>query len=86
MPTVVPLAKPLHAISRWLEPLISDKGAMFVSLEGVDVEGKPLKLDWHLRRQEFMVRIFPVAPLSLSRSDSRAGTNCLAVPCRVLAC
>jgi saccharopine dehydrogenase-like NADP-dependent oxidoreductase len=42
------LVAPLHAISRWLEPFVSDKGAMFVSMEGVGLDGQPLKLDWHL--------------------------------------
>lgn len=42
------LAAPLHAISQWLEPFVSDKGGMFVLLEGVDTEGKALKLAWHL--------------------------------------
>ncbi|KND62447.1 putative transmembrane protein [Candidatus Burkholderia verschuerenii] len=47
-PSIRPLAAPLHAVSRWLEPFVSDKGAMFVSLEGIGLDGKPLKLDWHL--------------------------------------
>ncbi|WP_233837220.1 saccharopine dehydrogenase family protein [Paraburkholderia sp. ZP32-5] len=46
--SILPLAAPLHAISRWLEPFVSDKGGMFVSLEGVGLDGKPQKLDWHL--------------------------------------
>jgi hypothetical protein len=46
--SILPLAGPLNAISRWLEPFISDKGAMFVSLEGAGPDGKPQKLDWHL--------------------------------------
>jgi len=46
--SLIPLATPLHAISQWLEPFVSDKGAMFVSLEGAGIDGQPLKLDWHL--------------------------------------
>lgn len=46
--SILPLAAPLHAISRWLEPFVSDKGAMFVSLEGAGHDGRPQKLDWHL--------------------------------------
>lgn len=45
---LIPLVAPLHAVSQWLEPCVSDKGAMFVSLEGVGMDGQPLKLDWHL--------------------------------------
>ena len=39
MKSLAPLAKPLHVISRWLEPFVSDKGGMFVSLEGLDLDG-----------------------------------------------
>jgi saccharopine dehydrogenase-like NADP-dependent oxidoreductase len=45
---LTPLVEPLHAISQWLEPIVSDKGAMFVSLEGTGIDGEALKLDWHL--------------------------------------
>jgi saccharopine dehydrogenase-like NADP-dependent oxidoreductase len=46
--SLIPLVAPLHTISQWLEPFVSDKGAMFVSLEGIGVDGQLLKLDWHL--------------------------------------
>ena len=46
--SLIPLVKPLHAISQWLEPFVSDKGGMFVSLEGLDLEGQALTLNWHL--------------------------------------
>jgi saccharopine dehydrogenase-like NADP-dependent oxidoreductase len=48
MSSLAPLVTPLHAISRWLEPFVSDKGGMFVSLEGIGLDGQPLKLDWYL--------------------------------------
>lgn len=46
------LVKPLHAISLQLESWVSDKGGMFVSMEGLDIQGQPLKLDWHLIAQK----------------------------------
>ncbi|WP_034297364.1 saccharopine dehydrogenase family protein [Herbaspirillum sp. RV1423] len=46
--SIVPLVGPLHKISQWLEPLVSDKGGMFVSMEGDDVNGLPQTLTWHL--------------------------------------
>lgn len=46
--SLTPLAVPLHTVSKWLEPFTSDKGAMFVSLEGLGLDGQPLKLSWHL--------------------------------------
>jgi hypothetical protein len=49
---IVPLATPLHAISQWLEPFVSDKGAMpcmgiltvedyLAALQGFDVREVP---------------------------------------------
>jgi saccharopine dehydrogenase-like NADP-dependent oxidoreductase len=43
-----PLARPMNALSRILEPLISDKGGMFVELEGLDRERRPARRRWHL--------------------------------------
>jgi saccharopine dehydrogenase-like NADP-dependent oxidoreductase len=48
LPNLDFLVNSLHSISQWLEPVISDKGCMFVSLEGVGSAGQTLKLDWHL--------------------------------------
>jgi saccharopine dehydrogenase-like NADP-dependent oxidoreductase len=46
--TIAPLARPLNRLSRWIEPIVSDKGAMFVELEGIDREGNPAKRRWHI--------------------------------------
>lgn len=48
LPSLVPLVGPLHALSRRLESFVSDKGAMFVALEGIGVDGQALKLEWQL--------------------------------------
>ncbi|WP_395689368.1 saccharopine dehydrogenase family protein [Caenimonas koreensis] len=48
LPSLVAFAQPLHAMSAWMVPWISDKGGMFVSLEGTGHDGEKLKLDWHL--------------------------------------
>lgn len=48
LPDLTALATPLNKISRWLEPFVSDKGGMFVELEGIGLDEKPLKLSWHL--------------------------------------
>ncbi len=42
---LVPL---LHTLSQWLEPLISDKGGMFVVMQGIDPQGQALTLEWQL--------------------------------------
>ncbi len=46
--SIAPLARPLNRMSRWMEPIVSDKGAMFVELEGVDTEGRAVKRRWHI--------------------------------------
>jgi saccharopine dehydrogenase-like NADP-dependent oxidoreductase len=41
-------ATPLNRLSRVLEPFVSDKGGMFVTLEGVGSDGATLELTWSL--------------------------------------
>jgi saccharopine dehydrogenase-like NADP-dependent oxidoreductase len=44
-------AGPLHRFSRWLKPLASDKGGMFVTLAGEGIDGAPLSITWNLIAQ-----------------------------------
>lgn len=46
--SLVPLVRTLHAFSGWIEPLVSDKGAMFVIMAGLGHDGQPLSLTWQL--------------------------------------
>lgn len=46
--SAVPFARPLSTLGRWLEPLFSSRGAMFVTLEGLDADGDLLSLNWNL--------------------------------------
>ncbi len=46
IPTISALARPLNQLSRWLEPFLSDKGAMFVELEGAGQDGRATKKRW----------------------------------------
>lgn len=48
LPSLTPFARPLHNISQWVERFVSDKGAMFVTLEGIGYDDRPLSLTWHL--------------------------------------
>jgi saccharopine dehydrogenase-like NADP-dependent oxidoreductase len=48
LPSLLPLVQPLHAVSGWIEPLVSDKGAMFVTMAGTGHDGAPLSLTWQL--------------------------------------
>ena len=42
------LVSPLRAVSQWMEPFVSDKGAMFVAMDGIGADGEPLSLEWQL--------------------------------------
>lgn len=44
--SMAPLARPLNRLSRWLEPFVSDKGAMFVELEGIGHNGNAETKRW----------------------------------------
>jgi saccharopine dehydrogenase-like NADP-dependent oxidoreductase len=46
--SAAPFAAPLSRLSRLLEPIVSDKGGMFVTLEGQDPIGGALTLTWNL--------------------------------------
>lgn len=46
--SMTPFAAPLSRVSRWIEPVTSDKGGMFVELAGLDARGRALKRCWHL--------------------------------------
>jgi saccharopine dehydrogenase-like NADP-dependent oxidoreductase len=48
MASMVPFASPLNRVSRLIEPLVSDKGGMFVSLEGIGQNGKMHRITWNL--------------------------------------
>jgi saccharopine dehydrogenase-like NADP-dependent oxidoreductase len=48
MASVTPLSSPLNRISRWIEPFVSDKGGMFVTLEGTGRSGQPHRITWNL--------------------------------------
>jgi hypothetical protein len=41
-------AIPLNRLSRWIEPIVSDKGGMFVKLDGVGHDGDVKSVTWHL--------------------------------------
>ena len=48
LPSASAFALPLNRLSRWIEPLVSDKGGMFVRLTGSTHDGKSLRITWNL--------------------------------------
>jgi saccharopine dehydrogenase-like NADP-dependent oxidoreductase len=43
-----PWARPLRRMSHWMESMVSDKGAMFVELDGIGRDERPLCKRWNL--------------------------------------
>jgi hypothetical protein len=46
--SMTPLASPLNRVSRWIEPLVSDKGGMFVELGGIGRGGDVHRMTWNI--------------------------------------
>jgi hypothetical protein len=46
--SALPFTRPFAMIARWIQPLVSDRGAMFVTMEGIDTDGDALSLTWNL--------------------------------------
>jgi hypothetical protein len=51
MTSALPFAKALTVFGRWMEPLLSDRGAMFVRMEGT-LQGAPHRLTWQIVARE----------------------------------
>lgn len=48
MASMTAFASPLNRVSRWIEPLVSDKGGMFVALDGIGSSGQLQRITWNL--------------------------------------
>lgn len=48
LPSLSPLASTLNRVSRAIERWVSDRGSMFVQLEGIGVDGEPCTRLWNL--------------------------------------
>jgi saccharopine dehydrogenase-like NADP-dependent oxidoreductase len=48
LPDMTPLAAALHQAARWMEPIVSDKGGMFVILQGMGRNGQAHRVTWNL--------------------------------------
>lgn len=81
--SLLPLVAPLQTISGWMEPIVSDKGAMFVRMDGIGIDGEPLSLEWQLlARQNHGPHIPCGAAIALAnRLASGASLPSGAAPC-----
>lgn len=46
--SAVPFARPLAHVAKWTESFFSDRGAMFITMSGLDTDNAPLTLTWNL--------------------------------------
>jgi saccharopine dehydrogenase-like NADP-dependent oxidoreductase len=81
--SALPFAAPLNRLSRWIEPLVSDKGGMFVKLEGIGHDGDRKSIAWHLLAAENHGPHIPCGA-SIALTQKLAHGPCLpsgAMPC-----
>jgi saccharopine dehydrogenase-like NADP-dependent oxidoreductase len=69
------LARPLLAMKRGLSFLGSDKGAMFVTLEGIGRDGRPLRLTWTLIANSGHGPFIPAIPAVILAKRLARGTE-----------
>lgn len=76
-------ARPIYTLGRWLQPLFSDRGAMFVRLEGLHENGAPLALTWNIVARENHGPNIPCAPAIALANKIAAGAKLPAgaMPC-----
>jgi saccharopine dehydrogenase-like NADP-dependent oxidoreductase len=81
--SAAPFARVLSILGRWMQPLISDRGAMFVRLEGLHENGAPLGLTWNLVARENEGPNIPCAPAIALANKVAAGAKLPAgaMPC-----
>ncbi|HET9472601.1 MAG TPA: hypothetical protein VFO82_01835, partial [Steroidobacteraceae bacterium] len=68
-------ARPLTTLAQWMKPLFSDRGAMFVTLEGVDRDGDSLSLTWNLVARDNHGPHVPCAAAIALTNKIAAGTE-----------
>jgi saccharopine dehydrogenase-like NADP-dependent oxidoreductase len=76
-------ASPLNRLSRWMEPIVSDKGGMFVTLEGEGADGASQRVEWNLIAEQNHGPHIPCgAAVALARKiTSGASLPTGAMPC-----
>jgi len=73
--SATPFARPLTTLGHWLRPLFSDRGAMFITLEGQDTDGDPQALTWNLVARDNHGPNVPCAAAIALTNKIAAGTQ-----------
>jgi len=60
--SALPFAKPVYRVARLLEPLLPDRGGMFVRMAGPDEDGRPRALTWQVLATDNHGPYIPCAP------------------------
>jgi saccharopine dehydrogenase-like NADP-dependent oxidoreductase len=84
LPSASGFAKPLNRLSRWLEPVVSDQGGMYVKIDGLDHDGREKTVSWHLLAAENHGPYIPCgASIALAMKLARGGEGLPvgAMPC-----
>ena len=81
--SLTPFAAPLSRVSRWIEPLISDQGGMFVSLAGEGRESNRLYVSWNLLARQ---NHGPYIPCGAAIALARKLANGASLPKGALPC
>jgi len=71
--SALPFAGAMYRVARWLQPIASDRGAMFVTMEGVDPDGDALTLTWNLVARDNDGPNIPCAPAIALANKLAAG-------------
>ena len=68
-------ARPLTTLAQWMKPVFSERGGMFITLEGLDVDGDALSLTWNLVARDNHGPNVPCAAAIALTSKIAAGTS-----------
>jgi saccharopine dehydrogenase-like NADP-dependent oxidoreductase len=81
--SALPFARTIYTLGRWLQPVFSDRGAMFVKLEGLHDNGAPYALTWNIvARENHGPNIPCAASIALANKIAAGGTlPAGAMPC-----
>ncbi|HUQ09357.1 MAG TPA: saccharopine dehydrogenase NADP-binding domain-containing protein [Steroidobacteraceae bacterium] len=75
MKSALPYASVLHRLGRWLEPVLPDRGAMFVRMHGPDDDDRARTLTWQLLAYDNHGPRIPCGPaIALTRKLARGDT------------